>query len=899
MSTSDEEIKVLLTADSTQLKAGMEESAAAVNASMAQVKAGVAAASGGVTQLGADFNALDEVMAGHVKKAQDVTAAQQALDRLMAQGAITAKEQADALDMLTASEKLTTTEKATLTAATEAQTVATEESTVALGINGGVAREVGVLFGELARGNYHRLEGSTITLANRTGFLSSALGFLLSPAGLVVEAFAAVGVAALEAQGDIDRLRASIMASGNANAVNVQQMEDLEGHLQSLGIDYSRASGAVNGLAKSGQNFGASFQAAAEAAAYLSRTTGESIDKVVKEVARLADDPVKASKSLNDSLNFLTPAEAEQIKNLTETGDKAGAAAIAINALRDAESSRAQAMQQQGAEATGIFDRIGAGAKDAWHAVGHFFTPWDERGLQENLNSVNEQIQRFAKAQGGFSQDSSNNLHFDPSGYSPEQIQEVNALLDKRRQLLEQIRDEREKSEEQSQRNAANKGAVDKTLGSAKKADHGDHDAAQGDRDAYNEMRLQHSMSLQDEKQFWQGKLDAAKKGTQEYRQAVNELLQIKQKEAQQGAQAERKEEAEAKRAAAEKVRSAKQAAAEAKKSAEEQLHLEEAQADATRQLADASLQTKKATLNAELAEGKITQDQALAAYRALIQGKYAADLTYYQEKERLEASDQAALVRDQTQIALAYQHMLQQMQSAEAQFHAKSESAWQKYSQRIQGAIQGAVNGMIFQHMTLRNAVGQIALTIGETVIDKSVLQPLEKWIWGENAKTAATAAGAAERGAIESTASAQSVAISAATTIKQIVMKGWETIANTWSAISAIPMIGPFLAPAMAVAAGAGVFALAGSVSSAAGGWDRVPVDDAPALLHRNEMVLPANLADRVRGMTDQGGGAGGDTHHHYHINAMDARSFRDWSRRNPHEVAAAAQNARRKGY
>lgn len=73
------------------------------------------------------------------------------------------------------------------TASTEAETVAVKANTEAKAINGGVARELGVMIGELARGNYTRLEGSTITLANRTGLMAKAF----SLTGLAVAAGAA------------------------------------------------------------------------------------------------------------------------------------------------------------------------------------------------------------------------------------------------------------------------------------------------------------------------------------------------------------------------------------------------------------------------------------------------------------------------------------------------------------------------------------------------------------------------------------------------------------------------------------------------------------------------------------------------------------------------------------
>ena len=84
------------------------------------------------------------------------------------------------------------------------------------------------------------------------------------------------------------------------------------------------------------------------------------------------------------------------------------------------------------------------------------------------------------------------------------------------------------------------------------------------------------------------------------------------------------------------------------------------------------------------------------------------------------------------------------------------------------------------------------------------------------------------------------------------------------------------------------------AGKVASAAGGWDRVPSDNAPALLHKDEMVLPAELAEGVRNMS----GSGGVTNH-FHINAWDGRSMGDFIRRNPSMLMQWAQHAGRTGH
>jgi len=84
-----------------------------------------------------------------------------------------------------------------------------------------------------------------------------------------------------------------------------------------------------------------------------------------------------------------------------------------------------------------------------------------------------------------------------------------------------------------------------------------------------------------------------------------------------------------------------------------------------------------------------------------------------------------------------------------------------------------------------------------------------------------------------------------------------------NAMGSVAAIPMVGWAMAPGVGAAAyaeGLGMAALA----SAAGGWDRVPADQV-AMIHKNEMVLPASIAEPVRQMAAAGGGGGAQIHFH----------------------------------
>lgn len=84
----------------------------------------------------------------------------------------------------------------------------------------------------------------------------------------------------------------------------------------------------------------------------------------------------------------------------------------------------------------------------------------------------------------------------------------------------------------------------------------------------------------------------------------------------------------------------------------------------------------------------------------------------------------------------------------------------------------------------------------------------------------------------------------------------------------------------------------------SFAGGGWS---IPGGLSMLHAREMVLPENLADRVRNMTGGNGGGGGqqkagDNHFHAHFEGPSdapstARMFRSFIRKNPNDLMAAA--------
>ena len=216
------------------------------------------------------------------------------------------------------------------------------------------------------------------------------------------------------------------------------------------------------------------------------------------------------------------------------------------------------------------------------------------------------------------------------------------------------------------------------------------------------------------------------------------------------------------------------------------------------------------------------------------------------------------------------------------------------------QAAEQKAYDARLAQATKFYTQVGDFARTTTEGLIEGTetwsqvftklwegalnmVLEAIEKqvvaYMAGETAKTTASQVGMADRLLIQAEGLLQGMAKEALSILTSITNYAAQAAAGAFASQAAIPVIGPELGMAASVAVEADVLGLAGLVASAAGGWGDVPYDGAPAILHKQEMVLPASIANPLRASLAAGGGVGadaagsGDTH--IHIHAVDSQS------------------------
>lgn len=241
------------------------------------------------------------------------------------------------------------------------------------------------------------------------------------------------------------------------------------------------------------------------------------------------------------------------------------------------------------------------------------------------------------------------------------------------------------------------------------------------------------------------------------------------------------------------------------------------------------------------------------------------------------------------------YGLILQNMHAADRQRTLLMEADWKNAFESITRLFSHAMDQMIRVGGGFREFWRSIWYDL-VAIAAAAQVQMLENHYAHELAKKNITLSSVEARIAAESWGALKTVALKMWEGIQWIGVEAAKAAASAWASIASIPVVGPFLAPGVALAALAGVMALAGRIHSAEGGFDIPSGMNPMTQLHANEMVLPKEYADVIRNMAG-GGGGGGDTYH-VHIRALDAADVSSWATRNKSTIAAAAYAGVRSG-
>ncbi len=335
------------------------------------------------------------------------------------------------------------------------------------------------------------------------------------------------------------------------------------------------------------------------------------------------------------------------------------------------------------------------------------------------------------------------------------------------------------------------------------------------------------------------------------------------------------------------------------------------------------SAQTSLSVINSEIAAERasysekkslydeLTRLRILSANERLAATRSALDQEYLAEREALERESQLDGLSARQREAI-----LNRMQTLDEKFALQSQKIMLQSVEQIvrpmdrvadsmASSFSSGLTAMIYRGRTFGQAMASVARSIVSQFIRMGV-QIVADWTkqqialvilsqTAESQKTAAALAGAAAREGVAGGEAMSGIASMIANAVKSI------TVDSAAAGAGATAFMAPFIGPA-AVAEGA---AVKGAVLSMAafdiGAWQ---IDqDQVAMVHRNEMVMPAAEAGAFRSMLSNAasggaGASGGDTHVHLNVSALDAGSVKNWLSNNSRQIMTAMNQAMKNG-
>lgn len=218
---------------------------------------------------------------------------------------------------------------------------------------------------------------------------------LINPFTAAAAAAAVLGLAYKQGSDETTAFTNALILNGNAAGTNADQLASQAQSVSKSVGTVGAAAAVLAQLAASGKIPASSFDTIAIAALKMQEATGKAAAETVKDFEKLAKDPVKFSKELNDSLNYLTTSTYAQIEALQRQGDAQGAANLAEASYAQALTSRANKIVDNLGYVESAWLTVKNVAKDAWDA---FLDIGREGTLEQKLKTLNDRLQEIANA---------------------------------------------------------------------------------------------------------------------------------------------------------------------------------------------------------------------------------------------------------------------------------------------------------------------------------------------------------------------------------------------------------------------------------------------------------------------------------------------------------------------
>ncbi|MHB4007263.1 phage tail length tape measure family protein, partial [Klebsiella pneumoniae] len=157
------------------------------------------------------------------------------------------------------------------------------------------------------------------------------------------------------------------------------------------------AAQALNRVVSGGKIATGSMQTVTEAVVAMNDATDESIDSMVADFEKIAQNPVAAIGELNDKYHFLTLATYNQIKALQDEGNQQEAARLATEAYAATMKQRADEITESLGTLQSAWKWLGDEAKGAWDAM---LNIGREKSLESQLEEAEKALENAQRSRG-------------------------------------------------------------------------------------------------------------------------------------------------------------------------------------------------------------------------------------------------------------------------------------------------------------------------------------------------------------------------------------------------------------------------------------------------------------------------------------------------------------------
>ena len=190
----------------------------------------------------------------------------------------------------------------------------------------------------------------------------------------------------------------SLVLTGNIAVVTTGQLADMARSVaDNTGNTTAAAAQALNRVVSGGKIATGSMQTVTEAVVAMNDATDESIDSMVADFEKIAQNPVAAIGELNDKYHFLTLATYNQIKALQDEGNQQEAARLATEAYAATMKQRADEITESLGTLQSAWKWLGDEAKGAWDAM---LNIGREKSLESQLEEAEKALENAQRSRG-------------------------------------------------------------------------------------------------------------------------------------------------------------------------------------------------------------------------------------------------------------------------------------------------------------------------------------------------------------------------------------------------------------------------------------------------------------------------------------------------------------------